>query len=599
MHHRSAASICHAKRLVLISVLLATSASAQGSLSPRLQGIWGELAPDERITAWVYLTDKGAREHMKARVPPDVVSQRSLRRRLKVRPPDQVVDATDLPVDEAYVGIIAEHVERVRQRSKWFNGVSVEATRAQLEELRALPFVREIDLVTRFRRVDPPAPPAEEVAPVPPPTPGKPTAFDYGSSLNQVQQINVVDHHTLGYDGSGVVVGHFDNGHRLLSHEVFAGMTILATWDFVDNDPDPAPDPWDPSGFGAHGILTLSVLGGFKEGDLIGPAFGATYLLARTENDASETPLEEDNWVAAMEWADSIGVDVTSTSLAYLDYDPPFPSWTWEDMDGNTTVITRASDMAAERGIVVVNSAGNSGSGPEPNTLLAPADGDSVITVGSVDSGGNRSGFSSVGPTVDGRIKPDVMAQGSGTKMALATDTTSYGNGSGTSLACPLVAGTAALLLQAHPAATPMQIRDALRSTANLSTSPDNLMGWGIIDALAAHDHLSTTDVTEPPVPTAYRLSRNFPNPFNPGTKIRYELPAPSHVTLHIYDVRGRLVRSLLATSQPARVHEVDWDGLNDGGESVGSGTYFLRMRAVGLSGSRVFIDTRKLSVIR
>jgi hypothetical protein len=186
-----------------------------------------------------------------------------------------------------------------------------------------------------------------------------------------------------------------------------------------------------------------------------------------------------------MEWADSIGVDVTSTSLGYLTFDPPFTSYTWEDMDGNTALITIAADYAASIGITVVNSAGNNGSDPLHNTLNAPADGDSVITIGAVTSGGSRASFSSIGPTADGRIKPDLMAMGSNNYFA-STSGNQYSNGGGTSFSCPLAAGVCALILQKNPALTPMEVLQLLRSTATQSNNPDNLFGWGIINALSA-----------------------------------------------------------------------------------------------------------------
>jgi len=186
-----------------------------------------------------------------------------------------------------------------------------------------------------------------------------------------------------------------------------------------------------------------------------------------------------------MEWADSLGVDVTSTSLGYLDFDPPFTSYTWEDMDGNTARITIAADYAVSLGITVVNSAGNNGFDPTHNTLGAPADGDSVITVGAVTSSGTRASFSSVGPTTDGRIKPDLMAMGSNNYYA-STFGNQYSNGGGTSFSCPLVAGVCALILQKNPALTPMEVLQLLRSTATQNNNPDNLFGWGIINALNA-----------------------------------------------------------------------------------------------------------------
>jgi hypothetical protein len=586
--------------LPILKLVGAVRASAsEAKLGAQLGRVWNRVGSAEAVVAWVFLRDKGAHETSKAQVPRHVVSERSIQRRLKVRDPQQVVDALDLPVDAAHVSAIRARVTRVRQRSKWFNAVSVEASRAQLADVMTLPFVREVELVARSRRPEPLEPRRKGEAPTTPERQDKSNLFEYGNSLNQLQQIRVIDLHNLGLDGSGILIGHFDNGHRLLSHEVFAQMHILAAWDFVDHDPDPAPDPGAPLAFGAHGIATLSVIGGYKPGKLIGPAFGASYVLARTENDNSETPFEEDNWVAAIEWADSIGVDVTSTSLGYRTFDNPWPNWTWRDMDGNTTVITRAADLAAERGIVVVNAVGNGGFAVEPNTMVAPADGDFVIAVGSVDADGVRAGSSAYGPTFDGRTKPDVLAQGAGTWLAVTSNTNAYGAGGGTSLAAPLVAGTAALLLQAHPEATPLEIRDALRLTASRAIAVDRLQGWGLVDALAAHRYLIDAR-PDPGSPYGSRLARVVPAVSGPGKTIQYKVLVASQVTLHIYNVRGRLVRTLLSAPQPADEYEIRWNALDDDGRFVGSGVYFLRLRVQSLANpGRILLDTQKLSVVR
>jgi hypothetical protein len=283
-------------------------------------------------------------------------------------------------------------------------------------------------------------------------------------------------------------------------------MNIIAKWDFVNNDPNVGNE--GDMGEGSHGTMTLSTIGGFAEGNLIGPAFNSTYILAKTENTDSETPIEEDNWIAAMEWADSIGVDVTSTSLGYIGFDPPYTSYTWQDMDGNTTVITNGADYAASIGIVVVNSAGNEGYNSTHNTLGAPSDGDSVIAAGSVNSSGSRSSFSSVGPTVDGRIKPDIMAMGSNDVVASPYNDNTYTTASGTSFSCPLSAGVAALILCSNPNLTPMQVRDAMRNTSSQNSNPDNLYGWGILNTLAAINYF-------PPPPITFQLTVDISNGWN------------------------------------------------------------------------------------
>ena len=165
-------------------------------------------------------------------------------------------------------------------------------------------------------------------------------SLDYGNSYNQLALSNIPQVHDSGYNGQGINICVMDAGFNNLSHEVFQDMNIIAMWDFVNNDSNVADQ--SDSGDGTHGTAVLSIIGGFKEGQLIGPAFGANFILAKTENTESETPIEEDNWIAAMEWADSIGVDVTSTSLGYLDFDLPYVSYTWEDMNGNTALITKS-----------------------------------------------------------------------------------------------------------------------------------------------------------------------------------------------------------------------------------------------------------------
>ena len=309
--------------------------------------------------------------------------------------------------------------------------------------------------------------------------------FNYGSSLTQLEQINVPVVHDLGYSGNGVIICVLDAGFNNLEHQAFTSMNIANQWDFVNNDGN--VDDEGDMGSGSHGTMTLSTIGGFYEGQLIGPAFGATYLLAKTENTDSETQVEEDNWVAGAEWADALGVDITSTSLGYIDFDDG-TGYSPAELDGNTAIITIAADIAAGKGILVVNSAGNGGGGT--TTIGAPADGDSVLAIGAVYSDGSRTFFSSVGPTGDGRIKPEVMAMGSDVYVA---DT--YGNyyttASGTSFSCPLTAGAAALLWEMVPNASNMDIFEALKMTANNADAPNNYYGWGIIDIYAAYEYLA------------------------------------------------------------------------------------------------------------
>jgi len=587
---------------LLLSASLPSTAFSTDKIGSRLSAVMNASGPADEIVAWVYFTDKGSHEMMKSSVPRSVVSERSLQRRAKVRAENELVDYTDLPVEQNYIDEVSSQVIRVRQRSKWFNSVSVVATKEQLSQLEALPSVSSIDLVTRFKkdRSDEQEVNAPEGRVIPLQKTDGIYDLNYGLSLNQVQQINVPAVHNTGNYAQSVMVGVFDNGFRLLTHEAFDSLNIIATYDFVDNKVSVVPN--NPStAFGSHGVNTFSTIGGYKPGQLIGPAFGADFILCRTENDSSETPFEEDKWAAAIEWADSIGVEVTSTSLGYLDYDLPYTSWTWQDMNGNTTVITRAADMAVARGIVVVNSAGNAGYNPSQNTLGAPADGDSVLAIGAVTSSGSISSFSSCGPTtsIPPRIKPDVLAQGSSVRVASSTNPTGYGTSSGTSFSCPLAAGVAALIVHARPNATAVQIGDALRATASRASTPDNQWGYGIINAVSAINYIAATNTGGGgSTPTIYWLEQNYPNPFNPRTTIRYSNPEAAFVTLKVYNMLGQEVKTLLSEPQSSMTHSAVWDGTDSKGQSVASGVYLYRLSAVGVTGA-TFTESKTMMLLK
>ena len=457
-------------------------------ISPKLQLKMETDLQSGKYLVWVYFSDKGNNLDAYFASPESVVSQKSLDRRAKVFSNDKLIDFSDLPVNQKYINVLIQNGFELKQKSKWFNAVSGYATQNEINQIAANNFVNKIDVVGTFAKRYDDIEFNQTQTPNDNPVQIAGThSLNYGSSYTQLNQINVPAVHDSGYNGADVTICVLDAGFDNLPHEAFSSMNIIAAYDFVNHDPNVGNQ--GDMGEGSHGTATLSILGGFKEGQLIGPAYGANFILAKTENTDSETPVEEDNWIAAVEWADSIGVDVTSTSLSYLDYDSPFTSYTWQDMDGNTALITIAADLAAGKGIVVVNAASNSGLNTSHNTLGAPADGDSVFTIGAVTSSGVRSSFSSVGPTVDGRIKPDLMAMGSNVYHASSFGN-SYSAGGGTSFSCPLVAGVCALILQKNPSLTPKQVLQLLRSTATRSNNPDNLYGWGIVNALTAINSL-------------------------------------------------------------------------------------------------------------
>ena len=450
--------------------------------------ILDRVSEDGRVKVWVFFTDKGIFNKralsaaLEAHAP--AITAKAARRRAKVgitRP-----EFVDLPVKESYAAAVREQGGTLRRISRWLNAASFEIGRTALAQVAALPFVRSIRPVARYKS------PRVEITNEPlhkPTQPAEPGPVDYGPSSGQLVMINVPVAHAAGYDGSGVLVCMMDTGYRkdhTAFADAFAEGRVWAEYDFVFDDDDTQNEPEDISGQHNHGTYTWSALGGAAEGNLYGPAYKADFILAKTEDMRSETPIEEDNWTAGMEWADSIGADVISSSLAYSDW------YTFEDYDGNTCITTIAADIAASLGIVVCNSNGNGG--PGSSTMIAPADADSVIAVGAVNSSETIASFSSRGPTYDGRIKPEVCAQGVATRCASPSSITSFTYASGTSLSCPLLGGAAALVIQAHPDWTPVQVREALMQTADNAATPNNAYGWGIIDVMAAINYKFTCD---------------------------------------------------------------------------------------------------------
>ncbi len=477
------------KRMVMVFLLIwgmGQLASAQSArISPAIDR-WRQQVDAPPLKVWILFSDKGERiterlEQLAVTLPPAV----RLRRQWQ-RPNQPLVDVTDLPVYPPYLQQVRQRVERIVVVSRWINGVSAWVSPRQIDALLELPFVRRIQPVARFKVPEP-----VSVEPVQPDQMSSvkgtaQTTLEYGPSYNQLDQINVIPLHEMGYTGKGVTIAMLDAGFQNLEHEAFAYMDIVDTWDFPNGDANVENENGE-LGEGTHGTYTLSTIGGFKEGMLIGPAFEASFLLYKTEVTDWERHVEEDYWVAGAERAEQKGAWIISSSLGYNVFDQGEGDYSWEDMDGNTTIVTRGADIAARKGILVVNSAGNEGNAPEPqNTLVAPSDGDSVIAVAAVDEFGVRASFSSVGPAADGRIKPDLAARGVRTYCASPATNQSYTQVSGTSLSCPLVAGAAALVWQVNPRLTNMQVRRALRQTASQADQPDRYLGWGIVDAYAA-----------------------------------------------------------------------------------------------------------------
>ena len=533
---------------------------------------------------WLFLKNKGPESLKKPALVQieESLSDKARVRRAKVLPQGALVDSTDLPVWPSYIQQLqAAGFEPVHQ-SKWLNAVSVYAGEQQLDQVKQLSFVshyrkvaraeKRLPILLENNRIDKNLPVSSFYN------------FDYGQSLVQNDIINIPGVHDLGVYGQGVLIAVFDSGFRL-EHEVFDNLRsrVLAQYDFVNKDQvvDNEEDQ-DVISQNYHGSQVLAILGGFKEGQLIGPAFAADFILAKTEDIPTETQAEEDNWIAAAEWAENLGADIINSSVGYLDW------YTYEDMDGQTAPITIAADLAVKKGIVVVTSAGNEGN-KSWRYVTAPADGKEVIAVGAVSSNGSIASYSSLGPTFDGRIKPDVVAMGTyNVSISLGRGKDgefTYSSVLGTSFSSPLVAGTAALILSAHPDLTPVEVRECLIQTSDRFFSPDNVYGYGLVNALAAIQYKG-----DPPIrPTHHKLTGCYPNPFivsqHAVTRIGFELAESIELKIEIYNILGQKIKTLWNGQRIGGPNQrFFWDGRDYTGRVLSSGVYLCRMQAGNVS---------------
>lgn len=424
-----------------------------------------------------------------------MLSERAIQRRLKVLPENKLIDFGDLPLEGNYISQIEKLGIQLIAKSRWLNGVSAYLNADQIEKVENLDFVSHLKVVNKLLKQN-----IVSIAPLERYEhydnqifhfKDRHNILNYGNSLNQMNQIDVPKVHNLGITGKGVLVASFDDGFEWRNHEALKNLKVLSEYDFINNDSNAFGEVnqkyEDINQQGWHGTATLSTMAGYKAGKLIGPAFNSDFLLAKTEYIPSETPMEEDNWLEAAEWTESKGVDVITSSLVYKEFDKPYTanSYKYENFDGKTAITTIAGVRAVHLGVVVLNAMGNYNQTAIPS-LGSAADGDSLISVGAVNFEGNITDFSSNGPTSDNRIKPDVCAMGEYVFIASKYNTNGYDYANGTSFSTPITAGVCALILSAHPELTPLQVREALRMTANNFSSPNNVMGWGLINAYNA-----------------------------------------------------------------------------------------------------------------
>jgi len=441
-------------RIIIIFILFISFASAK-----------------QPMRYWIYFKDKNQIDNSNiTQTAVKYITQQSIARRLQKRA--VILDKTDLPLKQEYISKLNNVSIKVHRRSKWLNAISAYLNSSQREYVSSLPFVKKVEKVRGFRFKKPIQEQNSTVF--------KNANTDYGQSENQNSMIGIPAMHNLGLNGAGIRIALFDTGF-LLEHEALQHLQVVAKYDFVQGNGNVANEPGDALSQHDHGTWVLGAIAGYKPGTLIGPAYAAKYLLAKTENVSSETHVEEDNWVAAAEWADSLGADIISTSLGYNIFDSGEGDYSKADMDGNTTIITKAADLAVKKGMAVFAAAGNEGSNSW-GIIIAPADGDSVIAMGGVRADKSYWPVSSRGPSADGRTKPDLMAQGQYVFTISSFSNSHYQTVSGTSLSTPLGSGAAALLLNVFPGLTPIALRDSLIRNATKFNNPDNQMGYGLIN---------------------------------------------------------------------------------------------------------------------
>ena len=438
---------------------------------------------------WVKFTDK-ANSPYSIDNPEEYLSARALERRARL---GIEIDEYDIPVNPQYLQAVADCGAQLLNPSKWLNGVSVYTnSQSVVDAINALEFVEVV-------RNCPNYPEAQRNKEIwmenEMKTSGSPVMSRgyYGGAEIQVNQLRVNELHDMGFDGTGIHIAVLDGGFISADiHPAFDNMRaegrLLGVRDFVFG----SESVYSQS---THGTSCLSTMAAYVPNTMVGTAPKASYYLFHTEDGEGENIVEEYNWVSGAELADSLGVDLCTTSLGYIDFDMPQWDHPVSHFDGHTAPMTIGAEIAVSRGMICTNSAGNEGDGY--CTLGIPADAEHIITVGAVDDQGYRAYFSSVGPTYDGRIKPDVMAMGEGTYVA-GNPQGWYGpyyNGNGTSFSNPVLAGAVACLRQARPNASVQEICDVVRMAGNNANNPNSYDGYGIPDFVEALNLMPVKDI--------------------------------------------------------------------------------------------------------
>ncbi len=504
--------------------------------------------------------------------PLQFLSQKAIDRRTKQK---ISIDSTDLPITPAYIDSVRLSGNvTILDVSKWLNQVCIATTdSAALQKINNFSFVIKADPVKRIAHLQ--SPQKNKYIEAIDSTASSQTVsnvldyYNYGKSYNQIHIHNGEFLHNKGFHGEGMLMAILDAGfYEYLTLPAFdsvnANNQVIETYDYVNNKISVNEEH-------VHGMECFSIIGGNIPGQLVGSCPKANFYLYKTEDVTSESPVEEQYWAAAAERADSIGVDVISTSLGYNQFDNPVFDHTYADMNGQTTIAARAASFAEKKGMIVVVAAGNEGS-DSWHYITTPADADSVIAVGAVDVNGNPASFSSYGPSSDGRVKPEVASVG----VAAAIESTdgSVTTGNGTSFATPNMAGLITCLWQAFPEFTNMQIRLAVEKSSSIYTAPNNRIGYGIPDfEIAYNDLAQQRALNDTNAVLGKDWIKAYPNPFSKMFSVTINPPNTATATFKLYDAAGKLYLSRQESVQKNITQVIQFNNL----QPLAKGMYILK----------------------
>ncbi len=465
--------------------------------------------------------------------PTAFLSSKSLERRRKNRVP---VIEQDLPVSTTYLNQVKATGANILFPLKWINGALITQKPSDLKKTLALSSVK--GLYWNF--------PADssQANQIQSGTLATNANLNYGNSNNQITQLGIDLMHEKGIDGEGTIITLLDDGFKNANtvsylQNLFTDKRVLAT---LKTDPNVS----SIYSTGGHGTNVLSTIAANAPGQLIGTAFNASFALAQTEENRHELIVEEANWLRGAEWADSLGTDIISSSLGYSTFDNPLHNHSYGDMNGKSTLVSKAASWAASKGILCTISAGNEGANAW-KYITAPADADSILTVGSVNALGSLSSFSSIGPSYDGRTKPDMVAMGSSTVVGLIDGRIGLSNG--TSFSAPLIAGLAAGLMQAFPTHTTQQIRNGILKSGSQFSRADMLLGFGIPNFDKASKSMDLI------LSNSEELNFNiYPNPVSLGMALHISIPFHS-AQVEILNNAGLVVQTFQLNQRESTIY--------------------------------------------